>query len=693
MLAPQEEVLLRAVGYEGNTFARLANKFNSLCKNGGQPGVNLPCFTAFVIRRGAHESKAARYFRAGHRNGGPPDSPLAANEFCFVVAALWPLKNAEYSPYRDEWRRLRACYVFDCYDVHFRGQLGPPELQEMCHDLLQKRGENNFEMIPSFVKELLTNVFKKPSDGAISRDEFVRAVVSNELPGVSFLFRLSKSPFCPRTRFRWLRDATKVRLERFDPATVGLNIGYETRSGPARLMPSNAAIADILVKTLSAEASAQALRERILETAPSVHDQPGKRFDDAHQTILHLLQPRPSHPDWGFQPFTLSTATLENLCLQARKIFEAEANILYLDSAPIRIYGDIHGQYEDLLQFFHATGYPVDFCPNGDIMYMQYLFMGDYVDRGCYSLEVVALLFALKIRYPRRIFLLRGNHEDRDVNTIYGFRQECEERLGKSDGARIWELVNQVFDQLPIACIIAGAMFCVHGGIGRVKNLLQVFSIPKGKSVMQLLRENMRAEAELLQDLLWSDPTPGDRDAGIQQSQRGPNTCYFGPDIARAFLTENNLQFIVRAHEVVPDGVDWHTGGRVITVFSATNYCGRDNNNGAVLEVSLADEYDADGRKQGFLQAKVLSAPAGAGDDGEPMSPRTPGSSVSVSTSGPTRSASPGPLPSAQRPASPSGSNQQITKAKGLWMDIPNRSPTPPRQRSTEKDLDADALA
>jgi protein phosphatase len=148
--------------------------------------------------------------------------------------------------------------------------------------------------------------------------------------------------------------------------------------------------------------------------------------------------------------------------------------------APLKICGDLHGQFGDLQRFFAAFGSPNAYT--GDVDYCSYLFLGDYVDRGKHSLEVVALLLALKICHPSRVTLLRGNHEDPQVNAHYGFRQECMRRC--RDGAHVWTAINQVFEMMPVAALIDDVVLAVHGGIGEsLQSLDQLRELPRPVSV------------------------------------------------------------------------------------------------------------------------------------------------------------------------------------------------------------------
>lgn len=133
--------------------------------------------------------------------------------------------------------------------------------------------------------------------------------------------------------------------------------------------------------------------------------------------------------------------------------------------APIKVFGDIHGQYQDLMRFFDLWSTPSE---TGDIECFDYLFLGDYVDRGSHSLETICLLMALKVKYPDKIHLLRGNHEDKWINNAFGFAEECSHRLGEdpAEPDSVFNKINDLFDWLPLAAVIEDKIVCLHGGIG-----------------------------------------------------------------------------------------------------------------------------------------------------------------------------------------------------------------------------------
>lgn len=229
---------------------------------------------------------------------------------------------------------------------------------------------------------------------------------------------------------------------------------------------------------------------------------------------------------------------------------------------PVKVVGDIHGQYSDLLRILNKCGMPPK---------TNYLFLGDYVDRGSHSLETIMLLLCLKVAHPEKVFLLRGNHECASVTKVYGFYDECKRR----SSTKIWKTIVDVFNTLPIAATIGGRIFCVHGGLSpHLRSLEDIQCISRPTSV---------PDSGLLSDLLWSDP-----DGTIYQwsdNDRGISYC-FGKKIVEKFCKNFGFDLIVRGHMVVEDGYEFFARRKLVTVFSAPNYCGDFGNWGAVLSVS-----------------------------------------------------------------------------------------------------------
>eukprot|EP00252_Welwitschia_mirabilis_P026986 TRINITY_DN906_c0_g1_i2.p1 TRINITY_DN906_c0_g1~~TRINITY_DN906_c0_g1_i2.p1 ORF type:complete len:944 (-),score=234.90 TRINITY_DN906_c0_g1_i2:748-3579(-) len=293
--------------------------------------------------------------------------------------------------------------------------------------------------------------------------------------------------------------------------------------------------------------SANAAR-KLLDRQMSINSVPKK-------ILTYLLKPRGWKPPVRRQ-FFLDCNEISELCDGAERIFSQEPSVLQI-KAPVKIFGDLHGQFGDLMRLFDEYGAP---STAGDISYIDYLFLGDYVDRGQHSLETISLLLALKVEYPQNVHLIRGNHEAADINALFGFRHECIERMGERDGIWVWHRINQLFNWLPLAALIEKKIICMHGGIGRsINHIEQIEKIQRPIT--------MEAGTVVLMDLLWSDPTENDSVAGLRPNARGPGLVTFGPDRVMEFCSNNDLQLIVRAHECVMDGFERFAQGHLITLF------------------------------------------------------------------------------------------------------------------------------
>lgn len=283
-------------------------------------------------------------------------------------------------------------------------------------------------------------------------------------------------------------------------------------------------------------------------------------------------------PTWITPHFSLlSVEQLHQLCIGTQQILQKEQNCVNV-KAPARVFGDIHGQIAELLILFKTFGSPNHYV--GDVELVSYVFNGDFVDRGPNSLEVITLLFCLKVAYPHKVFLIRGNHEDPSINSHYGFKQECKNRLGDDCGEAIWKLFNQVFTFLPISALINQRILCLHGGIGgAIESIEQINKIPKPIVDTANSREVI--------DILWSDPAESDKIVGVHANhQRGKSIVSFGSDRVRNFCEKNQIDLIIRSHQCPPCGYEFFSSGHLITVFSAANYQ-NSHNDGALLEISV----------------------------------------------------------------------------------------------------------
>ncbi|CAD8099262.1 unnamed protein product [Paramecium sonneborni] len=264
------------------------------------------------------------------------------------------------------------------------------------------------------------------------------------------------------------------------------------------------------------------------------------------------------------------------LVTMANKIFKNEGSLIHL-SDPLTVVGDIHGQFYDFLKILDVGGNPES---------QKYVFLGDYVDRGPFSIEVLILLYSLKINYPRTIYMLRGNHECRQLTSFFNFMDECKYKYDQE----LYDVFMDSFDNLPLACIINNQFIALHGGISpELRNVADV---------NQVERFREPPKNGLFCDILWADPV--DNDDGICEGQFRINevrgcSYFYGMEAVSRFLERNKLISVIRAHEAQLEGYKMHRwdGGQdfpmVITIFSAPNYCDVYNNKGAVIKFKNND--------------------------------------------------------------------------------------------------------
>ncbi|KAJ7212930.1 Metallo-dependent phosphatase-like protein [Mycena pura] len=261
----------------------------------------------------------------------------------------------------------------------------------------------------------------------------------------------------------------------------------------------------------------------------------------------------------------LHEALLREICIKTKEVLMRESNVVHV-SAPITVVGDIHGQFYDLIEIFRIGGY----APH-----TNYLFLGDYVDRGLFSVETISLLMCLKLRYPNRVQLIRGNHESRAVTQNYGlhplqltfhpsdlfirgFYTECMRKYGSP---HVWTYFTDMFDFLTLSVVIDDRIFY------QIKVMDRFREVPHDGPMA---------------DLVWSDPDPEKEDFAI--SPRGAGYT-FGSGVVHKFLEINNMSHILRAHQLCMEGYASLFDGHLSTVWSAPNYCYRCGNSASILEV------------------------------------------------------------------------------------------------------------
>lgn len=253
---------------------------------------------------------------------------------------------------------------------------------------------------------------------------------------------------------------------------------------------------------------------------------------------------------------------LTNMFLKLMEVLYGENNVLELRS-PITICGDLHGQLYDVFELFKQA------CPNQEVGSQNFLFMGDYVDRGRFSVNTFALLCALKLKYPNQFHLLRGNHESRQVSQVYGFYTEILFNYGH---AGLWTLCNELFDLLPIAALIDNRVFSVHGGLSPSVSLIE--------SITLLNRNQEIPMTGAMADLTWSDPEDVTE---WKSNMRGAGFVFGKPQVDK-FCQYNRLDFVTRSHQPAMEGLQWFFEKKMVTVWSAPNYMYRTGNKATILK-------------------------------------------------------------------------------------------------------------
>ncbi|CAD5205549.1 unnamed protein product [Bursaphelenchus okinawaensis] len=294
----------------------------------------------------------------------------------------------------------------------------------------------------------------------------------------------------------------------------------------------------------------------------------------------------------GAKKMDYSTDEILSVLEVAKASFAKQPSLIEMP-APINICGDIHGQYTDLMRVFNSCGLPFK---------KNFLFLGDYVDRGHHSLEVIMLLMACKVKFPDNIWLLRGNHELKNINRVYGFRAELRQRY-RQDGEMLHNEFNDVFAQMPFAALVQSKILCMHGGLSPlIKSMDDIRKITRGKHVLD--------KDSIEQDLVWADPEYGVR--GFQKNELRGVSYYFGPDAIKDMCQKLNIDMIVRAHQVVEFGYSFFANRSLVTVFTAARYHPDTPNYGGIVQVSKNMEISflqlkpKEGREVGEVEKKIV---------------------------------------------------------------------------------------
>ncbi len=314
----------------------------------------------------------------------------------------------------------------------------------------------------------------------------------------------------------------------------------------------------------------EALIEKFIQTLLRPFDWYDKKMEEIHSNL----------------PFT--DEEILNLIEGVKPVLERDHSLIKIRS-PCKIFGNLYGLYDDLMRYFESFGNPSDDNQMGDINVMQYIFLGDFCDRGYHSLEVVLLLFALKIKYPEFIYLIRGHHEDKNINEEYGLGQECMDRLSDDirDHLSIFAKINQAFDLLPFGVLVDNNILMVHGGIGSsINSLDDIENIKRPVEVVQNVTNNEQLKVI---DLLWSEYCDDidNIDANIERDKfKKGFIVKYGKNRLNKFLYENKINLLITAHQYVKGGFTTFNNDRLLIVFSATNYMNKCGNVGGMITIA-----------------------------------------------------------------------------------------------------------
>ncbi|OTF73023.1 hypothetical protein BLA29_000305 [Euroglyphus maynei] len=497
---------------------------------------------------------------------------------------------------------VRIKFVFRYYDTKQYGVLYEEDMKRMLRDLYvitfgdKKLRSDHLEQKTREAMEL----FQAQSVGkgsrvkqAITWRKFLTVIATHQFRGTSLLCRSKKSIFDHITKRITTQSAQSSWQE---PALLRLvvqrkyqnEICQSCRSKQYKLSPIRMLInqdgyydRSELVRPenkVKSDDSPQQQQSTLQRNHLLQSDYPANFF---LRKIREFNQTKKFHTDGFmtnererlFQMFQMMADELEPMLQKEQRVKQ-----LY---SPCYIIGDIHGNLEDLMSL--ETTIWKQFPASG----VHYLFLGDYVDRGRWSIECALYLFSMKVLMPKMITLLRGNHEIREIQNKYTYRRELWQKYDQVYGQRFWDLTNRLFDRLPLSATIDDTIFCAHGGIPH-----QIIRLADLEKRIPPVIMSPEVDCPVAWEIMWSDPINQEHFLTIQNLyqirnenlRQGylPNTkrgtaFYFNERALDSFFAENRLTHLIRAHEVPKLGFMIHFGQKCVTVFSCSHYCGNDN--------------------------------------------------------------------------------------------------------------------
>ncbi|KAJ6217351.1 hypothetical protein RDWZM_008508 [Blomia tropicalis] len=509
---------------------------------------------------------------------------LSFHEVLLGIAALEP--NIGHGEFRTR-------FIFRYYDTDYSGTLNADEFRLLVLDMNPGASQ---QVIDQKVVEGMQQIGTQLINGRdeIVQDDFVMAVGSRRFRGTSCLCRSTKPIFTQITRSMAARTLKKL--------TSRQNMGSIIRPTPqgecVTCKEKEYTLATHSVKINSDGKIVEPIQ--VLNCGENRSDVLNSQMysidfvfnkNSAANVMLKLVRQFNKEKGTNKEPKGLLACRpvqLWNLILALYNDIDVllnEEDKCPRVFSPCYIIGDIHGNLEDLLSLEKALWKRMP-CVGSN-----FVFLGDYVDRGQWGLECSLYLMAFKALCPNKVTMLRGNHEVRTLQTYYTYKRECVTKYGEEYGIKIWELTNKIFDKLPVAAVVDDAIYCAHGGIPRSAQTIS--------QINQIKRElvNPEVESAIAWEILWSDPchaqqfidicnffkqNPRETGGFVRNTKRG--TAFLFNEVgANGFLQQNGLTHIVRAHEVPQRGYMFHFGQKCVTIFSCSHYCGNDNACSCVL--------------------------------------------------------------------------------------------------------------
>ncbi|CAF0938900.1 unnamed protein product [Adineta ricciae] len=528
----------------------------------------------------AEKVKMQAYFRAFDAQ---QKSYLTYSDYLLGLAAMDPSTSHGGAP-----AEQRCRYIFRFYNIKNNGNMSIDEFRELHSDVQNlKAGKANNDVPP--YSEILSafNSFNVQTNNQLQLTDFLNSVGQLKYRGTSVLFRLATNV---QDLLRMCKRYKDVKADNQHDRTQS-NLNYEIADHCVTLKKSGTLAQVESLRSMNRSDQLSTTTEYALRNIPR---SPSEEIFDRRtvatdiQDLLRFFEKRDQSKDalvWTPSIFINLAKNVVTLCKEVRDIFRREPRCLKM-SSPCYVLGDIHGNYQDLVCFEKSLWRATPLLSPA-----SFLFLGDYVDRGIHGLEVIIYLLAAKYQCPKKVLLLRGNHEIRKVQQMFSFYKECMSKFGDTLGKEVWDAINSVFDVLPLAAVIDDKILCVHGGIPSPVSCPGDFVSAVNDIAVPL--SDPENESPLAWEIMWNDPFSIDTNAAAQlpigmnggffNNTRRSTGNYFTSEALMTFLEKNNFTHVIRAHEVQQVGFKVQLSGRLLTVFSSSHYCGGTNEAATVL--------------------------------------------------------------------------------------------------------------